>query len=327
MPKIEVQERFFQSLLGISCSDDQLESLLPVAKAELDGRDDESGNLKIELNDTNRPDLWSAAGVARQLKTYRTGEFPFYDFFSTEDETFESGDRTLIIHETANQVRPYSIGFAVTGKQVDETILLNLIQSQEKICNNFGRKRKTIALGVYRSDMISYPVHFAGVNPETAHFVPLHMDEDLTLREICKKHPKGIEYGHIVADKPVFPLLYDNDGEVLSFPPVINSARIGAVEAGDDNLFFELSGTGLDDLLLSASILACDCADMGFSILPVKCVFSGETPYGKEITVPYYFQKPVACELSFIQKTLGENLSGEQVATALKHMGVFSSRG
>jgi phenylalanyl-tRNA synthetase beta chain len=324
MPKIEVHEKLFNSLLGESYSDTHLEEVFPVAKAELDGHDVEEGIYKIELNDTNRPDLWSAAGVARQLASYRDSSILQYDFFSTEEETLDSEGRSLIVHESAALVRPFSIGFAATGKVVDEEILLNLIQSQEKLCNNFGRKRKTIAMGVYRSDLITYPVHFEGADPDKAHFVPLHMDEDLTLREICEKHPKGLEYGPIVADKPVFPFLYDDASEVLSFPPVINSARVGAVESGDENLFFEFSGTGLDDLLLAASIIACDCADMGFTILPVKCVFPYDTEYGREVTVPYYFQKPAACELGFLRKMLGENLSEEQIIAALRRMGIHS---
>lgn len=324
MPKIEVHEALFNSLVGSSYTDAQLEEMFPVAKAELDGHDVEEGLYKIELNDTNRPDLWSAAGVARQLASYRDQSIPQYDFFSTEDETLDSEGRKLIVHKPAQLVRPYSIGFAATGKVVDEEILLNLIQSQEKLCNNFGRKRKTIAMGVYRSDMITYPVHFTGADPDVAHFVPLHMDEDLTLRQICEKHPKGVEYGPIVSDKPVFPFLYDDADEVLSFPPVINSARIGAVEVGDEHLFFEFSGTGLDDLLLAASIVACDCADMGFTILPVTCEFPYDTQYGRSITVPYYFQEPAACNLSFLHKMLGEKLSNDQIITALRRMGVFA---
>ncbi len=324
MPKIEVHENLFNSLLGTPYTDEQLEAVFPVAKAELDGHDVAEKLYKIELNDTNRPDLWSAAGVARQLVSYRDKTIARYDFFSTAEEEIDSGGRRLVVHESAALVRPFSIGFAATGKVVDEEILLNLIQSQEKLCNNFGRKRKTIAMGVYRSDMITYPVHFEGADPDKAHFVPLHMDEDLTLREICAKHPKGLEYGPIVADKPVFPFLYDDANEVLSFPPVINSARIGAVEVGDEHLFFEFSGTGLDDLLLAASIVACDCADMGFTILPVRCEFPYDTDYGREITVPYYFQQPAACELGFLRKMLGDALSGEQVVDALRHMGVFA---
>lgn len=324
MPKIEVHEKLFNSLLGTSYTDDQLESLFPVAKAELDGHDQDEGLYKIELNDTNRPDLWSAAGVARQLVSYRDRTIAQYDFFSTPEETLDNEGRKLIVHESAKLVRPFSIGFAATGKVVDEEILLNLIQSQEKLCNNFGRKRKTIAMGVYRSDLITYPVHFTGADPDTTHFVPLHMDEDLTLREICEKHPKGIEYGPIVADCPVFPYLYDDAGNALSFPPVINSAQIGAVEAGQEHLFFEFSGSRLEDLLLAASIVACDCADMGFAILPVTCEFPYDTEFGRSVTVPYYFQQPAACELDFLRRTLGEDLSGEQVVDALRRMGVFA---
>ncbi len=324
MPKIEVHENLFNSLLGTSYTDDQLESIFPVAKAELDGHDEAEGLYKIELNDTNRPDLWSAAGVARQLVSYRDRTIAQYDFFSTPEETLDSEGRKLIVHESAKMVRPFSIGFAATGVVVDEEILLNLIQSQEKLCNNFGRKRKTIAMGVYRSDLITFPVHFKGADPDATHFVPLHMDEDLSLREICEKHPKGIEYGPIVADCPVFPYLYDDAGNALSFPPVINSAHIGAVEEGQEHLFFEFSGSGLEDLLLAASIVACDCADMGFTILPVTCEFPYDTEFGRSVTVPYYFQKPAACELDFLRRTLGEDLSGEQVVDALRRMGVFA---
>ncbi|MDD4615394.1 MAG: phenylalanine--tRNA ligase subunit beta [Caldisericia bacterium] len=324
MPKIEVHEKLFNSLLGASYSDAYLEEILPVAKAELDGRDTDEGLYKIELNDTNRPDLWSPAGLARQMVSYRDKTIAQYDFFSTPEETLDAEGRTLVVHESAKEVRPYSIGFAVTGKVLDEETLLSLIQSQEKLCHNFGRKRKTIAIGVYRSDLMTYPIHFKGADPDKAHFVPLHMTEDLTLREICKKHPKGLEFGPIVADSPLFPFLYDDTGAVLSFPPVINSAHIGAVEVGDEHLFFELSGTILNDLLLAASILACDCADMGFTILPVRCKYEFDTDYGREITVPYYFQQPAACELNFLRHTLGEHLTNDEIVLALRRMGVFA---
>ena len=155
-------------------------------------------------------------------------------------------------------------------------------------------------------------MHYAAVDPDTTKFVPLGMTEELSLREICEKHPKGKEYGHIVSSFPRFPYLYDDNGDTLSFPPVINSARIGAVEIGDSDFFIEVSGPILDDLLLAVSILACDMSDMGFEILPVKCRFAKDTPYGREITVPYYFQKPMAASLDLVHQKLGEDLSGEE---------------
>nr|HPO01809.1 phenylalanine--tRNA ligase subunit beta [Treponemataceae bacterium] len=75
MPKIEVNERLFFSLLGDTYDYQKLEDRLTCAKAELDEKPDMSVSsdvrtIKIELNDTNRPDLWSTAGVARQLRLH-----------------------------------------------------------------------------------------------------------------------------------------------------------------------------------------------------------------------------------------------------------------
>ncbi len=324
MPKIDAPEKIFFSLLSKEMTDDELISIFPVAKAELDGHDRENKVIKIELNDTNRPDLWSSAGVARALKTYETGEIPYYDFFSTKDEEKDSEGREIIDDESAVGIRGFSIGFACRGVEVDNDLLVNLIQSQEKLCFNFGRKRKTIAMGIYRSELINYPVHYAAVDPDKTKFVPLGMDEELSLREICTKHPKGKEYGYIVSSFDKFPYLYDDKGETLSFPPVINSSRIGAIEIGDSEFFIELSGPILNDLLLAANILACDLSDMGFEILPIKVHLNQDTPYGREITVPYYFQEPQRAEISAIDKKLGLPLTGEDCIKALKRMGVYA---
>ena len=322
MPKIETSEKLFYGLLGKTLTDSQLEEILPVAKAELDGHDGDL--LKIELNDTNRPDLWSAAGVARLLKAYWGVEAPVYDFCSTKSETFDHEGREVHVHPSVSEVRPFSVAFAAKGHTVDEHDLEAMIQSQEKLCTSFGRKRKTIAMGIYRSSMIKYPIHYKGVDPDKTSFIPLGMSEELTLRQICNQHPKGKEYGPIVADSALYPYITDDNGETLSFPPVINSARIGAVEVGDSELFIELSGTDLPDMLLAANIMACDMSDLGFDILPVKVIFPEETAFGKEITVPYYFQEPTSCSLAQVHKTLGEKMSGEDAVASLKKMGIYA---
>ena len=324
MPKFETKEKFLFSLLGREYTDDELEQVFPRAKAELDEHDKENGVFKIELNDTNRPDLWSAMGLARLLKNYEDPQIKQYDFFSSKCFTADNKGLELHVGNRAKEVREFSCGFVASGKTVDEDILLTLIQSQEKLCFNFGRKRKTIAMGIYRNDLIQYPIHYDGADPDKTHFVPLHMEEDLTLREILEKHPKGQEYGYIIKDKPVYPYLYDNAGKTLSMPPVINSAFVGAVEIGDNNLFVEMSGPILKDILLCASIMAVDMADLGFTIEPVKVIYPYETEFGKEITVPYYFQDSQSCTVQEIKHVLGEDINAEDAKDALLRMGVYS---
>ena len=62
MPKIEVNEKLFFTLLGTKYDYDTLEKKLTCGKAELDEKPDMSQPadqrvIKIELNATNRPDL------------------------------------------------------------------------------------------------------------------------------------------------------------------------------------------------------------------------------------------------------------------------------
>ena len=324
MPKIEVQAQEFFSRMGRNYSDEQLEELLVAAKAELDGKDEDEGIIKIELNDTNRPDLWSTSGLARQLRSYEGAQPALYDFFSNETETFETDNREVHVDPRLKDIRPYVVAFCVSGKKVDESTLLDLIQTQEKLCWNYGRKRSAIAMGVYRSDLITFPVQYKAADPDKVSFIPLQDDRKLSLRDILKKTPKGMEFGHIIADFDLFPFLTDSSDKVLSLPPVINSNEIGAVQIGDEHLFIELTGTELHALIHTASIVACDLADEGFTIEPVKICYPYDTEFGRELVVPYYFQEPVGVELSYASRMLGVHLHADEALASLKRMGVFA---
>ena len=110
MPKIEVNERLFFNLLGTQYDYDTLEDRLTCGKAELAERldaalPDNQRVIKIELNDTNRPDLWSTAGIARQLRLHKGGKATDYSsFLSTKDKLVDCAaefSRFVVEHEIA----------------------------------------------------------------------------------------------------------------------------------------------------------------------------------------------------------------------------------
>ena len=43
--------------------------------------------------------------------------------------------------------------------------------------------------------------------------------------EILEKHPKGIEYANLLEGMDKFPVIFDSDNKVLSFPPIINGSH------------------------------------------------------------------------------------------------------
>ena len=331
MPKIEVNESLFFSLLGKAYGPAELEELLPGAKAELDGWDlpegaipggkgSEDRVIKIELNDTNRPDLWSTAGLARQLRVRDTKKAPSYGFFSREGD-MKAAKRRIVVEASVQESRPFLAGFVVTGKAITDATLKDMIQTQEKLCSNFGRKRRTVSMGLYRTAIIQWPVHYKAVAPGSVRFVPLQGDRPMTLTEINKEHPKGKEYGYINEPHKLHPLLVDAAGAILSYPPVINSADLGAVQVGDTDLFVELTGTDLASVTLSASMVACDFTDMGYTVEPVAVEYPYETPFGRNVTFPYYFQSPVSVEAAKASKLLGVSLTVQAVREAVERMG------
>jgi phenylalanyl-tRNA synthetase beta chain len=187
-------------------------------------------------------------------------------------------------------------------------------------------------MGLYRIGIIRWPIHYRAVDPDSVSFVPLQWDTPLTLREILKQHPKGKEYGFIQEHEPLHPLLVDDGGAVLSYPPIINSADLGAVQVGDRDLFVELTGAGEASVALAASIMACDLADQGFTIEPVEVEYQYETPFsktaghGSSVTAPFYFQEPLFCSLARIEKFLGEKLGAAECIESLARMGVRAEK-
>ena len=323
MPKIEVNKQLFFNLLGKEYEWETLEKKLVCAKAELDEvPTEDSQTIKIELNDTNRPDLWSAAGVARCLREYDGEAHRDYNsFLSKRGNIKDTEERIAIVDKELEYIRPFMVAFVASGKSIDETLLVDIMQTQEKICWNFGRKRATISMGVYRAAKVKWPLHLLAVEPIDIKFMPLQMDKVMSGRDIVKLHPKGNEYGWILRGVGRWPVLYDNSGEVMSLIPIINSATLGQIEPGDKDLLIEMTGTSMKDLVLASNIVACNLADEGFQILPVKVIHKYETGFGKEIVAPYYFQTPTKARLSVINKKLGKELSSQEAEDALRRMG------
>lgn len=323
MPTILVDLDDFYALVGDDYAPARIEDDLELVKGEMKGPDPTTGRTRIELNDTNRPDLWSAAGIARQIRARRRGQVDSYDAAFA----VPPGKHKIIADPKAVDVRPCVAGFIARGPAVTDASLAELIQSQEKLCDGYGAKRKTVSVGIYRAQKIQFPVHYRMVAPTEAKFVPLGMDDELNLAQILEQHPKGKEYAHILAGKPLVPLLQDANGQILSFPPIINSRAIGEVVAGDTELFVEATGTDLRSVLLIENILAVDLIDRGWTIEPVVVEYPFDTPFGREVRAPYPLVNAVEVSDGDFNRLLGEELTADDVARELRAYGCTVEKG
>ncbi len=282
MPTITFIKQDLDYLLSRSLTLTQLEQVWPLVKGELKEYHESTSELKLELNDTNRPDLWCVEGIARQIRTHLEKKFRPYTFYGGRRKA--AGE--VIVDPALKSIRPYIGACIARHLNIGETGLAGLIQTQEKLSEGFGRKRQMVSIGLYRLQEIRFPVSYTAVRPTEARFTPLGFEEPLTLAEILKQHPKGMSYGKILSSFTTYPLLVDIEKKILSFPPIINSRQIGEVKADDQDLFVEVTGTDLRMVVLTVNILAANLADRGATIDPVEIRYPYSTELGQKIVMP-----------------------------------------
>ena len=127
--------------------------------------------------------------------------------------------------------------------------------------------------------------------------------------------------GAIVAGHDRLPVLRDANGQVLSFPPIINSREIGEVQIGDHELFIEVTGTDLSMVASALNIFAANLADRGAVITPVEIQSSMKTTFGRRWHTPIDFGKSRMIPLMADRICVGGALGGQEVAAALKSYG------
>lgn len=317
MPTIVVRQKDFEGLLGRSVPAESLASLLALVKGELKDDDRDSGEWRIELQDSNRPDLWCCEGIVRQIRLHEAGAAKPYAWLKGSRRP----KHRIQVARGLDAVRPYIAACTATGYQVTDDALAQLIQTQEKLADIYGRKRSTVSIGLYQLPKIVFPVTYALVKPDEVRFTPLGFEDRLSLREILDVHPKGLEFGHLLAGHERVPVLIDEEGQALSFPPIINSREIGEVQAGDRELFVEVTGTDLKMVVLTVNLLAANLADRGAVIEPVEIVYPYATDLGKAVRTPLDFGTPRSVPIATIEAALGESLGAKEIKRALTAYG------
>src|SRR3989475_3689042 len=103
MPNISVNRKDLDKLLGRHPTDKELEAWLPLVKAEIKEVDAATGELRLELQDSNRPDLWCVEGIARQIRIKLNGRPDSYPYLRAA----KSRPHQILVEQGLEPVRPF----------------------------------------------------------------------------------------------------------------------------------------------------------------------------------------------------------------------------
>ncbi|MFC2174726.1 phenylalanine--tRNA ligase subunit beta [archaeon] len=300
MPTFEVSKDKLVKRIGKPISDDKLADRIAMMGAVVEKSE---GDTWVIEAFPNRPDLLSEEGLARALRGFLGIETGLAKY-NTKD-----GGYTAIVDKSVAKVREHVVAAVVKGVSIDEEALVSLMQMQEKLHTTHSRNRKLASIGVYDLDTIEFPVKYTTVRGDFK-FVPLEYRREMTVTEILREHPKGKDYAHLLHGTNLYPLWIDAKKQVLSLPPIINSAAT-AVTPDTKGVFIDVTGLNKRVVEQALHIIVAQLADTGGEAYLVK--FSGSA-------TPNMEPRRMRLDLNYCNSLLGLALNWKQAKKLLEKM-------
>jgi len=306
MPVINFSYKDFCKLVGKKYSVKELEDTMPMMGMEWEGSSGDE--ISVELF-PNRPDLLSVEGLARAYRAFRGLRVGLVNY-DVKNSKYE-----LMVDDNVSKVRPVISAVVVKGVKLTDETVKSLMQLQEKLHLTHCRNRAKAAIGVHDLRAVKFPVRYSAVEPESIKFIPLESAKELTPEQVLKQHPKGVKFAHLVNKFDAYPMVLNNDGAVLSFPPIINS-ELTKVRSSTRDLFIEVTGTDGSTVDKALNIVVTSLIERGAKAYKVK------VHHGREVKVcPDFSYKVMELDAGYCCKLLGEAIPSRNLPAFLKRMG------
>ena len=314
MPTISVDQSLISSLLAKHDLINDIEILseeLPLLGTDIDNCTEEI--LDIEIF-PNRPDLLSGETLCRAIRTFIHGQKaePYLNV--------KHGDVAISVDCELEHIRPVILAGIVRGVELEgdteiDDFIKSLMDHQEKLHFALGRGRRRASIGVHDLSSLKPPFKVKAVTGDTK-FVPLAMSEAMSITEILEKHPKGIDYAHLLEGFEKFPVIVDSEDSVLSFPPIINGNHT-TVNNHTRDFFIDVTGWDLRSCEASLMLIATQLQERGGKIESVEVTsFDGDVKHYPDGT-PIKHEVP----LELLDGLLGRELTDDEISKAINRMG------
>src|SRR5438309_2557334 len=213
MPVVTLYFDRLERIIGKKLSKDRIISILPLIG--LDIEEETKDHVNVEYS-PNRPDYSTDYGIASSLQGLlgiKTG-MPKLKIKKRKD--------AILVNPSVRKVRPFVTAIEAKNGKLDDETIQQIIVMQEDLHNGIGRRRKKTSIGIHDLDKISFPLTYTTTS-RNHKFIPLESSHEMTINEILEKNETGIKYGHLIKNSDKAPIIFDSNGNTISFPPIINS--------------------------------------------------------------------------------------------------------
>jgi len=228
-------------------------------------------------------------------------------------------------------IRPYAVAAVLRGVNLTAASYKSLIDLQDKLHQNICRKRTLVAIGTHDLSTLTPPFTYNALPPADISFVPLTQSKAFRADELMEFYRTDLSVKHIkpyvsiIDSSPVYPVITDAKGTVLSLPPIINGEH-SKITMDTKDIFIEMTATDLTKahVVLNnlVGMFSEHCAEP-FHVEPVHVVYESEADApdakGGQVT-PDLSSRTASAEVADINGIIGAQLSGDAIASMLPRM-------
>ncbi|XP_069692267.1 phenylalanine--tRNA ligase beta subunit [Periplaneta americana] len=335
MPTIGVKRDLLFKALGQEYTDDQFSELCFEFGLELDevttekqmmtkeqGAEQSTGAsedviYRIEIP-ANRYDLLCLEGLIMGLLVFQ-GKMssPYFKAVAPVKGPMHK----LIMTPSTQLIRPHAVAAVLRDVVFTQDSYKSFIDLQDKLHQNICRKRSLVAIGTHDLDTIKGPFTYDAKAPGDIKFEPLNQEKEYTaveLMDLYSTHAQLKQYLHIIKDSPVYPIIYDANGVVLSMPPIINGNH-SRITLNTKNVFIECTATDLTKAKIVLDTLVCMFSQYSANKYTVEYC-EVVRPDGTGVKYPELAYRDEVVNVQKINKYIGISESADKIAKLLTKM-------
>lgn len=217
------------------------------------------------------------------------------------------------------------------GIQFTQESYDSFIDLQDKLHQNLGRRRTLVSIGTHDLDTIKGPFVYSADAPKDIKFVALKQTKEMDAIELFEFLRNDVNmklkpYLPIIEDSPVYPVIRDSNGVVLSLPPIINGEH-SKITLNTKNVLIEITAVyfnhnpktdytkamiGLNNIVTAFSLYTQD----KFTFEQVEIT----KPDGSIELTPRIEETTVVSKIAYINQLAGLHLTHQEIAEYLKKM-------
>ena len=273
----------------------------------------------------NRYDLLCIEGISRSLKVF-LGDMDAPTYNITPPASGENTTTMTVIKSNTDTIRPYVVCAILKDVTFTQARYQSFIDLQDQLHRNLCRNRTLVAIGTHDMDQVQGPYTYDARPPTDIKFVPLtHTDSNtefngLELMEcyetnVACKHLKP--YVPIIKHSPLYPVVLDSQGTVLSLPPIINGSK-SRITLNTKNVFIECTATDLTkaNIVLDTVVaMFSEYCAQPFSVEPVTVNYVTDDKVVDSYVTPQMYTRKETASVKLVNSLIGINVEPEAMAT------------